>query len=162
MEPGDIRTQAGWYQNINAGPHPREIRRPSGRATSGPHPGSTAPLGPPDRAERPPIASRATAASGGAIDAGRERSAIVLALAAPRSETMRRKPSSLMGTKRFPQIAGWRFAHLKTQHGFERVRLRGLAGARDEFHLATIVQHLKTTALRLLGPPTGQVCASIA
>jgi hypothetical protein len=31
-----------------------------------------------------------------------------------------------------------------------------LSGARDEFHLATIVQNLKTMALRLLGPPTGQ------
>jgi DDE family transposase len=30
-----------------------------------------------------------------------------------------------------------RFAHLKTHHGFERLRLRGLSGARDEFHLAT-------------------------
>jgi Transposase DDE domain len=29
-----------------------------------------------------------------------------------------------------------RFAHLKTHHGFERMRLRGLSGARDEFHLA--------------------------
>jgi hypothetical protein len=46
-----------------------------------------------------------------------------------------------------------RFAHLKTHHGFERMRLRGLAGARDEFHLAAIVQNLKTMALRLLGPP---------
>ena len=33
-----------------------------------------------------------------------------------------------------------RFAHLKTHHGFERMRLRGLSGARDEFHLAAIVQ----------------------
>jgi hypothetical protein len=32
-----------------------------------------------------------------------------------------------------------RFAHLKTHHGFERMRLRGLSGARDEFHLAAIV-----------------------
>jgi transposase len=45
-----------------------------------------------------------------------------------------------------------RFAHLKTHHGFERMRLRGLSGARDEFHLAAIVQNLKTMALRLLGP----------
>ena len=37
-----------------------------------------------------------------------------------------------------------RFAHLKTHHGFERMRLRGLCGARDEFHLAAIVQNLKT------------------
>ena len=41
-----------------------------------------------------------------------------------------------------------RFAHLKIQHGFERMRLRGLSGARDEFHLAAIVQNLKTLALR--------------
>src|SRR5262245_9815542 len=26
-----------------------------------------------------------------------------------------------------------RFAHLKTHHGFERLQLRGLSGARDEF-----------------------------
>jgi hypothetical protein len=45
-----------------------------------------------------------------------------------------------------------RFAHLKGQHGFERMRLRGLTGARDEFHLAAIVQNLKTMALRLVGP----------
>jgi transposase len=46
-----------------------------------------------------------------------------------------------------------RFAHLKIHHGFERMRLRGLSGARDEFHLAAIVQNLKTLALRSLGPP---------
>jgi hypothetical protein len=54
-----------------------------------------------------------------------------------------------------------RFAHLKVQHGFERMRLRGLTGARDEFHLA-IVQNLKTMALRLVGPPTRGACATIA
>jgi len=54
-----------------------------------------------------------------------------------------------------------RFAHLKTHHGFERMRLRGLSGARDEF-IAAIAQNLKTMALHLLGPPTGQMCASIA
>jgi Transposase DDE domain len=45
-----------------------------------------------------------------------------------------------------------RFAHLKVHHGFERMRLRGLSGARDEFVLAAIVQNLKTLALRILGP----------
>ena len=40
-----------------------------------------------------------------------------------------------------------RFAHLKVHHGFERMRLRGLSGARDEFVLAAIVQNLKTLAL---------------
>ncbi len=39
-----------------------------------------------------------------------------------------------------------RFAHLKTHHGFERMRLRGLSGARDEFHLAAVAQNLKTLA----------------
>jgi hypothetical protein len=42
----------------------------------------------------------------------------------------------------------------------ERMRLRGLSGARDEIHLAAIVQNLKTMALRLLGPPTDRTCAS--
>ena len=55
-----------------------------------------------------------------------------------------------------------RFAHLKTHHGFERLRLRGLSGARDEFHLAAIVQNLKTMALRLLGPPPDRMYASVA
>jgi hypothetical protein len=35
-----------------------------------------------------------------------------------------------------------RFAHLKIHHGFERMRLRGLSGARDEFLLAATVQSL--------------------
>jgi hypothetical protein len=37
--------------------------------------------------------------------------------------------------------------------GFELLRLRGVSGARDEFHLAAIVQDLKTVGLQLLGPP---------
>jgi hypothetical protein len=84
-------------------------------------------------------------------------------------EDVRDMARRLMGTKRFLKSRDerkrveMRFAHLKTHHGFERMRLRGLSGARDEFHLAAIVQNLKTMALRLLGPPpTGQVCASIA
>jgi transposase len=65
----------------------------------------------------------------------------------------------LMGTKAFLRSRDerkrveMRFAHLKIHHGFERMRLRGLSGARDEFHLAAIVQNLKTLALRALGPP---------
>jgi transposase len=49
-----------------------------------------------------------------------------------------------------------RFAHLKVHHGFERMRLRGLSGARDEFVLAAIVQNLKTLALRTFQPPPVQ------
>jgi transposase len=65
----------------------------------------------------------------------------------------------LMGTKRFLKSRDerkrveMRFAHLKIHHGFDRMRLRGLSGARDEFHLAAIVQNLKTLALRALNPP---------
>jgi len=55
-----------------------------------------------------------------------------------------------------------RFAHLKVHHGFERMRLRGLSGARDEFVLAAIVQNLKTLALRILGPPPARRRATLA
>ena len=49
-----------------------------------------------------------------------------------------------------------RFAHLKTHHRFERMRLRGLSGARYEFLLAATVQNLKTLALRIFKPPPSQ------
>ena len=52
-----------------------------------------------------------------------------------------------------------RFAHLKTHHRFERVRLRGLSGARDEFHLAAIVQNLKTLANYLWRPRADKLVA---
>ncbi len=55
-----------------------------------------------------------------------------------------------------------RFAHLKVHHGFERMRLRGLSGARDEFVLAAIVQNLKTLALRILDPPPARRRAAFA
>jgi hypothetical protein len=48
---------------------------------------------------------------------------------------------SLKGTPEFERSSNarkkveMRFAHLKVQHGFEHMRLRGLSGARDEFHL---------------------------
>ncbi len=75
------------------------------------------------------------------------------------NEAARDCARALMGTPQFEKSRDerkrveMRFAHLKTHHGFERMRLWGLSGARDEFHLAAIVQNLKTMALRLLGPP---------
>ncbi len=54
-----------------------------------------------------------------------------------------------------------RFAHLKTHHRFERMRLRGLSGARDEFHLAAIVQNLKTLATRVWRPPPNLPAVSV-
>jgi hypothetical protein len=41
----------------------------------------------------------------------------------------------------------------RTQSAKDGMRLRGLSGARDEFHLAAIVQNLKTLALRAFAPP---------
>jgi hypothetical protein len=76
------------------------------------------------------------------------------------NEDARNHARSLRGTPEFERSSNarkkveMRFAHLKVQHGFERMRLRGLTGARDEFHLAAIVQNLKAMALRLLRPPT--------
>jgi len=86
----------------------------------------------------------------------------------PANEDARNHARSLKGTPEFERSSNarkkveMRFAHLKVQHGFERMRLRGLTGARDEFHLAAIVQNLKTMALRLGRPPTGGASASIA
>ena len=55
-----------------------------------------------------------------------------------------------------------RFTHLKTHHRFERMRLRGLTGARDEFHLAAVVQNLKTLANHIWrAPPNEPVAAAI-
>jgi hypothetical protein len=44
------------------------------------------------------------------------------------------------------------FAHLKTTLRFERMRLRGLSGAADEFLLAATVQNLRRMA-RVITPP---------
>ena len=55
-----------------------------------------------------------------------------------------------------------RFAHLKTHHGFERMRLRGFSGARDESHLAAIVQNLKTLANHIWRPLLNTPTACIA
>jgi hypothetical protein len=74
------------------------------------------------------------------------------------NEDARNHAHSLTATPEFERSSNarkkveMRFAHLRVQHGFER--MRGLTGARDEFHLAAIVQNLKTLALRLFGPPS--------
>jgi transposase len=75
------------------------------------------------------------------------------------NEDARDLARALMGTPEFDKSRDerkkveMRFAHLKTHHRFERMRLRGLSGARDEFHLAAIVQNLKTLAIRIWRPP---------
>jgi hypothetical protein len=50
------------------------------------------------------------------------------------------------------------FAHLKRHLGFERLRLRGLSGARDEFLLAATVQNLRRLAkLTPISPPEPKI-----
>jgi transposase len=81
------------------------------------------------------------------------------------NEEARDYARSLTGTPEFDRSSNerkkveMRFAHLKTHHRFERMRLRGISGARDEFHLTAIVQNLKTLANRLWRPPPNMAAA---
>ena len=81
------------------------------------------------------------------------------------NEDARDHARALMGTPAFDKSRDerkkveMRFAHLKTHHRFERMRLRGLSGARDEFHLAAIVQNLKTLANHVWQPPPNLLAA---
>jgi hypothetical protein len=45
---------------------------------------------------------------------------------------------------------------------FERMRLRGLTGARDEFHVAATVQNLKTLVSRSWCPPPNEPLTCVA
>jgi hypothetical protein len=75
------------------------------------------------------------------------------------NEEARDQVRALVGTPEFVESSDkrkkieMRFAHLKVHHRFERMRLRGLAGARDEFQLAATVQNLKTIASHLWRSP---------
>jgi transposase len=81
------------------------------------------------------------------------------------NEEARDHARSLKGTPEFEQSSDerkkveMRFAHLKVHHRFERMRLRGLTGARDEFHLAAIAQNLKTIANYFWRPPPDAMAA---
>jgi transposase len=84
------------------------------------------------------------------------------------NEDARDQARALMATSEFDKSRDerkkveMRFAHLKTHHRFERMRLRGLSGARDEFHLAAIVQNLKTLAIHVWRPPPNMPAAGLA
>src|ERR1700726_4980558 len=86
----------------------------------------------------------------------------------PASDRARADARSFVGTPEFDRSRNerkkveMRFAHLKTHHRFERMRLRGLSGARDEFHLAAVVQNLKTLANRAWRPPSNLPAARVA
>ncbi len=84
------------------------------------------------------------------------------------NEDARDHARSFVGTPEFERSRNerkkveMRFAHLKTHHRFERLRLRGLSSARDEFHLAAIVQNLKTLAKHIWRPVLNAPAACIA
>ena len=71
-------------------------------------------------------------------------------------EPARKAAQALAGTTAYVQSQRRRqkiemlFAHLKQQFGIRRLRLRGLQGAAEEFHLASAVQNLRRLA-RLTG-----------
>lgn len=83
-------------------------------------------------------------------------------------EDARDRARSLIGTEPYERSRRERkkvemlFAHLKRHLGFERLRLRGLSGARDEFLLAATVQNLRRLAkmVRRPPPPTPVACAA--
>jgi transposase len=84
------------------------------------------------------------------------------------NETARDHVRSLQNTPEFEQSRNerkkveMRFAHLKVHHRFERMRLRGLTGARDEFHLAAIAQNLKTLANQIWRPLPARPALALA
>jgi len=67
-------------------------------------------------------------------------------------EPARKAAQALAGTTAYVQSQRWRqkvemlFAHLKQQFGIRRLRLRGLQGAAEEFHLAAAAQNLRRLA----------------
>jgi len=75
------------------------------------------------------------------------------------NEDAREYTQALMETDAYHQSAAERkkierlFGEIKHTHALNRLRLRGLTGARDEFLLAAIVQNLKRLAKHVIRPP---------
>src|SRR3954449_158990 len=84
------------------------------------------------------------------------------------NENARDHARALMGTPEFGKSRDerkkveMRFAHLKTHHRFERMRLRGISGARDECHLVATAQNLKTLAKHSWRPPPNLSTVALA
>ena len=81
------------------------------------------------------------------------------------NEAARDRARSLMGTEAYQQSAIDRkkierlFGEAKTTLKLDRLRLRGLTGAREEFLLAAIVQNLKRLARHVIRPPSEPIIA---
>ena len=82
------------------------------------------------------------------------------------NESARDVARSLAGTEPYERSRRERkkvemlFAHLKRNLRFERLRLRGLSGARDEFLLAATVQNLRRLAKLAPKPPPDETSAT--
>jgi hypothetical protein len=83
------------------------------------------------------------------------------------NEDARDHARALMGTPEYERSRDERkkvemkFAHAKSHHGFKRLRLRGISGARDECHLVATAQNLKTLAKYIWRPPdAAAVCVT--
>jgi transposase len=80
-------------------------------------------------------------------------------------EAARNHARSLVGTEPYERSRRERkkvemlFAHLKRHLGFERLRLRGLSGANDEFLMAASVQNLRRLAKLAAIPPPASATA---
>jgi transposase len=81
------------------------------------------------------------------------------------NEAARDHARSLMGTEAYQQSAIDRkkierlFGEAKNTLALDRLRLRGLSGARDEFLLAAIVQNLKRLVKHVIRPPPAPIMA---
>ena len=81
------------------------------------------------------------------------------------NEAARDYTRSLMGTEAYRRSARerkkieTRFGDLKWNLGLTRLKLRGLTGARDEFHLAATVQNLRRLAKHVIRPPPRPIFA---
>jgi len=70
-----------------------------------------------------------------------------------------------MGTEAFRQSARrrkkieTRFGDVKWNLGLTRLRLRGMTGARDEFHLVATIQNLRRLAKLIAIPPPSPIFA---
>jgi hypothetical protein len=83
----------------------------------------------------------------------------------PFDEAVRQKVIALQNTPAFQQSRRLRkrvemlFAHMKQHLQFHRLKLRGLAGAAEEFLLMATVQNLRRL-LKLRPPDTAKLCCA--
>jgi transposase len=86
-------------------------------------------------------------------------------LSVPFDEAVRQEVRALQNTPAFQQSRRARkkvemlFAHMKQHFGFSRLKLRGLAGAAEEFLLMATVQNLRRL-LKLRPPDTAKACCA--